>query len=362
MTERTDPGAGPAGRSDLADVLRGALSAQADAVEVGPDALGEIRRRIARRRARWWLPRISLGGAVFTVSTGTAIAAGAAVVAVLAGTVRCAPPPAPLPPAGSTAPATATPERTPPDTQPSQTPAPAGSANLAIYYIGTGNRLFREFHVLPVGDGSPGARVRAAVTEMLDGRTARDPDYHSSWPASTAVRAASVTGTAITVDLSGASVNGYDPPTEQAALQQLIWTATAVVPGATLTLLLDGQPVTRLWNLIPISGPLARGPSLEVLAPIWVIDPQQGATVGGTVTVLVDGIAFEARAVVRIRDASGAVVREQPIDVGSYGVPARGTATVTLTLAPGRYTVQGFVFSARDGSVQDLDDHQFTVR
>ncbi len=65
---------------------------------------------------------------------------------------------------------------------------------------------------------------------------------------------------------------------------------------------------------------------------------------------------------VRITDSAGAVVKEQSIHVGSLAVPNRATATVTFTLPPGRYTISGFVYSARDSSVQQLDDHQFTIR
>jgi hypothetical protein len=38
-----------------------------------------------------------------------------------------------------------------------------------------------------------------------------------------------------------------------------------------------------------------------------------------------------------------------------------GTAVVRVSLGAGSYTVEGYVVSARDGSEQSLDDHQFTV-
>ena len=290
-------------------------------------------------------------------SLSTAAAAAAVVVAVSVGTTQCAPPAAtPLPGATPTV-----------GTSTGPNPGATGSTgatsgSLAIYYIGHNNRLYREFHPLAAGDGSVAAKVRAAVTEMLDGLTAYDPDYHSGWPASAAVRNVTVSGTTITVDLSGAAVNGDDPPTESAALQQLIWTATAAVPNSVMRLLLDGKPVTKLWNLLPASGDLHRGNWLDVQAFIQVIDPQQNATVGRTFTAKIDGSAFEATAVVQIKNAAGAVVTMQSIQVGSLAVPNRATASVTFTLDPGRYTIEGFVYSAKDSSVQQLDDHTFTVK
>jgi Sporulation and spore germination/Immunoglobulin-like domain of bacterial spore germination len=336
------------------ELLRQAMQARAEAVEISPDALPAIRRAIDRRRTRRFplIPVRLRGGAMFTLSTATLAASAAVVVAVAVGTAQCTPENSTPPPATSGSPAPSAGHSTP----------AAHTSNLAVYYLGANNRLYREFHQLPAGDSGAAAQVRAAVTEMLDGRTAHDPDYHSGWPASAAVRDVQVSGTSITVDLSGASINGDDPPTETAALQQLIWTATAVVPNSTMRLLLDGQPVAKLWNLLPASGDLHRGSWLDVQALIQVIDPQQDATVGRTFTATVDGSAFEATAVVRIRDAGGAVIKEQSIQVGSLAVPNRATAKVTFTLAPGRYTIEGFVYSARDSSVQQLDDHQFTVK
>jgi hypothetical protein len=340
------------------ELLRRALSAQADTVEIDPDALPRIRRAIAGRRVRRWLPvpRRLPGGAMFSISAATAAAATAVVLAVSVGTSQCVPDSAtPVPGATGTATGAVT---AGPSTGSSTT---AQKANLGIYYLGASNRVYREFHQLPAGDGSPAAKVRAAVTEMLDGRTAYDPDYHSSWPASTAVRNVTVSGTSITVDLSGAGVNAYDPPTERAALQQLIWTATAAVPDSTMRLLLDGQPVTKLWNVVPASGDLSRGNWLDVQAFIQVIDPQSKAVVGRTFTAKIDGSAWEATAVVRIKNSAGTVIKEQSIHVGSLAVPDRATASVTFTLDPGKYTIEGLVYSERDGSVQYLDDHIFTV-
>lgn len=348
------------------ELLRQALQARADAVEVDPDALPAIRRAITRRRARRWLPiptpfRLRGGAAMSiftgTFSTATVAASAAVVVAVVAGTSQCQPPvTTPPPPAAS---ATGGPSVAPSG---STAPGTNQTTNLAVYYIGHNNRLYREFHQLPAGDGGSAAQVRAAVTEMLDGRTAYDPDYHSGWPASTAVRNVTVSGKSITVDLSGAAVNGDDPPTEQAALQQLIWTATAVVPDSTMRLLLDGKPVAKLWNLLPASGDLHRGSWLDVQAYLQLMDPQQNATVSRTFTAKIDGSTFEATAVVRIKNSSGGVVTEQSIHVGSLAVPNRATASVTFTLSPGRYTIETFFYSLKDSSVQELDDHQFTVK
>jgi Sporulation and spore germination/Immunoglobulin-like domain of bacterial spore germination len=235
-----------------------------------------------------------------------------------------------------------------------------------VYYLSvyrTRPMLYREFHRLNIGDGSEAARTGAAVTEMLDGRTAYDSDYLSAWPASAKVRGVTVSGSVVTVDLSGAAVNGYDELSERAALQQLIWTATAASDTDGMRLLLDGQPVAKLWNLLDTRGTLRRAAAVEVVGPVWVIDPQQGAIVGKDgVTINVAGIVFEATMRVRVLDSSDKVVFDKTLTL-SAGPPSQGTGSVrTPPLAPGRYKVEGFFISVADSSIQAMDDHTFTVR
>lgn len=344
------------------DDLRRALDAEAATVDVRAGALLEIRRRVSARRARWF----RRGGAMIVFTSGAA--ALATVAALVAGVGSCAPtrPPAPNPPvvqpsAGSSTAAPA----------PSTTgaPQPGATALLRIYYLGSDRgrpRLYPEFHSLPVGDGSAAARTRTALTEMLDGRRAYDPDYASGWPAGTRVRDVRIEGDAVVVDLTG-FVNGtgpgqLDPDTVRQAVQQLVWTATARGTSGrdVVRLRLDGRPVSTLWGIAPVSSDLRRAPAVDVLGLIWVIDPQQGATVGRTFQVYVAGIVFEATVQVRIK-RGGTVVHERTLTLDA-GPPEQGEARFSLTLQPGSYTIEGYAISAADGSEQHLDDHTFTVR
>lgn len=351
------------------DLLRRALESSAARVEVDPAALAKIR---ARTHNRAWWHRIR-GGAMplaFTSAAATAVAATIASVFLTMGS--CTPPSSEVPGASRSAPPAAS--QSPPSAQESASPvgeSPSGSggsqtAGVPVYYLNdyhTKPMLYREFHRLGVGDGSAAARTRAAVTEMLDGRTAYDSDYFSTWPASAKVRNVTVDGSVVTVDLSGAAVNGYDPPSEQAALQQLIWTATAAGNTDGMRLLLDGRPVAKLWNLLDTGATLRRAPAVDVVAPVWVIDPQEGAVAGKDgVTVNVAGIVFEATMRVRIRDSANKIVYDHAFTL-TAGPPSQGTGSArTPALAPGRYTIEGFFISAADSSIQAMDNHSFTVR
>jgi Immunoglobulin-like domain of bacterial spore germination len=116
----------------------------------------------------------------------------------------------------------------------------------------------------------------------------------------------------------------------------------------------------KLWGSVAVGGVLHRARMTDVVAPVWLIDPQQGASVGRTFTAYIAGIVPEAAARLRVRTQSGAVVVDQPVHL-DRGAPAQGTAKVPLTLEPGRYTIEAFFVSSADGSEQFADDHEFSV-
>jgi hypothetical protein len=318
------------------DVLRRVLASQADAVDVEARALAEIRTRIAERRRRRWSPRTLRGGLLVAAPALAAVIAAA--VLVLGSCLPRVPQHTATPDASATA-----------------RLAPS-AVNVPVYYLGAEPVLYREFHRVEVA-GGPAQKASAALTQMLGVATARDPDYRGGWPAGTTVRAVRVDGDVVTVDLSGVPAAVAEPA---AALQELIWTATAASGTTGVRLLRDGGPVDRLWGQ-PAGGVLHRGAAAEVLAPVWLIDPQQGAVVGRTFTVYLAGVAPEAMVRLRVVDNRGKVVAEQPVRL-DRGAPAQGEAKVTLRLTPGDYVATAFIVSLRDGSERAADNHGFTVR
>ena len=53
-------------------------------------------------------------------------------------------------------------------------------------------------------------------------------------------------------------------------------------------------------------------------------------------------------------------LRDDPVLLDA-GAPAQGEARVTVTLPPGRYTVEAYYVSEQDGSERGLDGHDITV-
>jgi hypothetical protein len=72
------------------------------------------------------------------------------------------------------------------------------------------------------------------------------------------------------------------------------------------------------------------------------------------------GIVFEATMRLRVRTDAGVVVIDQAVHL-TGGAPAQGIAKVPLELAPGRYTIEGYVISEQDSGEHVYDSHQFTV-
>jgi hypothetical protein len=316
--------------------LRDAFEARADQVQFGPDPLNAIRTRIdqrARRRLRIRLA--SLGGAVV-----------ATVAAVVVGVVSCQPVlrPQPLPPIGTTAPSPTVPS-------PSVTPAPAVAVTVPVYWVGQQagkSVLYREYRAATVRADTLDARIADAVGLALSGPPL-DPDYATPWPAGATVRNVTVDNGVSTVDITA-------PAPGPIAVQQLVWTVTAVAADRQATL----SGVRLSVNGVPQGGVLTRADASTTQAALWLVSPQQGATVHSPFTVTLDGSVFEAAARLRVRDATGTVVSDQPVLL-SIGAPQRGQATVPLTLAPGRYTIEAYSVSARDGTEINLDGHDITV-
>jgi hypothetical protein len=239
---------------------------------------------------------------------------------------------------------------TSPQPQPAAPAAPKGTL-LPVYYLGPGQRLYREFH--PGTNASTVERTRAALTLMLDPHSPYDPDYTSDWPVAAAVRDVRLSDDTVTVDLTGVTT------APDRAVQQLVWTATAASGATAVRLLSDGVPVTSFGGIADKAGLLHRDRAVDVLGLVWLIDPQQGATVGRTVRVQLYGSVFEATVHLRVRQG-GSTVTEQAVTL-SAGQPAFGEAITSVTLAPGRYTIEAYAVSAKDGSPQYLDDHDITV-
>jgi hypothetical protein len=346
------------------ELLRRAFEARTNTVEVAPDALSTIRRRIARSRPRRRAITIGLAS---LATTAAAVAATVALAFDLPRQATPAPPGTPIdgtPTTQGVFPAPVTTTATP----------PAAQVRVPVYYVGAADRLYREFHAATLPADTIEGRIAAAAGQALDGG-AFDPDYRTRWPGAAQVRGVRIEGAVATVDLSGVGGSPGSAAAARASVQQLVWTVTAVtadwdaerpardqvnVTGVRLTV--NGSRVDDLWGQVDVSAVLARADALQTQALVWLITPQHGDIVNREFTVQVYGNVPESNVIVRVVAPNGQTVHTEPVTLAP-GRPAWGQATIRVPpLEPGRYTVEAYFESLEDGSVQALDDHEITVR
>jgi hypothetical protein len=243
-------------------------------------------------------------------------------------------------------------------------PSPAASSPVAVYYLGdtpTGPRLFREFRA-PEGDGDALAVAVAMATSV----TPLDPDYRSPWPDG-AGATASYDGDLLTVDVQSAGADLRARPAAMSAdearmaLEQLMYTAQAVVQSRPpVRFLTDGEVTDKLLG-VPVSEPLTQGDPMQVQGPVWVITPQEADEVSGSLAVEGRGSFFEA-------NVSWQVLREGDVVAEGYA-----TAEECCTLSPFSFEVAdlppgGYVLRVYDADMSDgegpgeqEDTKRFTV-
>jgi len=353
---------------DLAALLRDAMREEASHVVPSGAGLAKIRSRVAARRNRfgWFLrPGVAAAALVAALLGGTGIGfllAGQDTQII--GPIRTGgPTPSASVPASPSPSPTVTPSPRPTTgTGTAAVPPPSTSFAAPVYWPGDVDgqlRLYREYFSVPSG----GDKGRAAVTAMLE-RKPYDGDYLAVWPEGTRVLGVERVGGVATVKLSAEAQRKHAPPeTARLGVQQLVWTLTAADQNGAerVRLLVDGQPVRNLWESgVSVVDPIGRSPDTAVLAPVWITDPRDGATVGRTVTLKGVATVFEANVTIQVRQ--GDTVVQDTFATANRGAPARGEWSKTLTLAPGSYEIRAFESSALDGQPRAVDSKRVTVR
>jgi len=250
-------------------------------------------------------------------------------------------------------------------TVPSTAGSPSGAAPVVVpvYYLGRdagpGNRhfLYREFRRVQTEGGSDPAVV--AVQAMLS-LPPLDPDYTSPWPDGAALVDLDRSGDTAVVTLSDeVAAHRTDAQTATLAAQQLVYTVTAADRSVhSVRLVVGGRDTSSLFGHSVGTPPLSRAPEAKVVAPVWIIDPYEGAQLGRAFTVHGTANVFEATVDYRVlRD--GTEVRSGAVQA-STGSGTRGEWSVQLTLPAGRYLVEAFEISAEDGRALFVDSK--TVR
>ena len=260
--------------------LRRALAASAGEVELSGESWHRLQAAIAvdvearpRRPVRRWLPALAAAAAVVAVG-GVATAVRLHQGSQLA-----------MSPATMT-----TYQPTPPAVEP-----------LPVYYaahLGDRWALVREFH--PTTLTEPQARLQAAVDLAISGH-ALDPDETSVWRhlGLSGQASATYSGQQIRITLPSTLVTTGGPSPTPAtlgslAIEQLVWTATAVTQQSVPVLLVAAGGESRLLQAPLGNGTFSRSSLPTRLAPVWVNSLNEGDPLRpGTATIRCEAVATD---------------------------------------------------------------------
>lgn len=221
--------------------------------------------------------------------------------------------------------------------------------------------LISELHTIDIsGDGVETA-LDTVLGALIDGSVQpHDPDYVNLWGGGSALLSTSRAADVLTIDLSVATLS-LGAEAEAIAVAQLVWTAMGVEPSLTaVQLTIDGVGAETLAGHVDISSPLSPEPPENVLSPLQITAPAEGASVMRPVVAAGLACVFEATFAWNLEGPSGSFV--EGFDTADGGCPTRAPWQLELgDLAPGDYVLTVIEHSAEDGSVRSTDSKAFTV-
>lgn len=240
-----------------------------------------------------------------------------------------------------------------------------------IYWLGERDStvyLYRQY-TQAEDQGDP---VTTAIKYLTE-HEPLDPDYFNLWSKASRIGTSISSGNVITVDISAdAFARRLDAGLAQRAIQQLVYTATAAAsaaglltqtPTASVDILVDGHSGYEAFGHVKLAGPIQRDAALR--APIWIIDPQQDAsltagkaTIHGVSATFPGGTQWVLK---RDEDGKATRVAGGKLHLGG-GSRADNEFQVTPVLEPGTYTLSVWGRSRADSKRLSLDDKTFTVK
>lgn len=183
----------------------------------------------------------------------------------------------------------------------------------------------------------------------------------SLWPKETKINGVVVAGNKATIDLTLGKMN-IGAETESMAIAQLVWTATAANTKITrVQFTVDGKIVESIAGHVDATKPFKRGLTYEVLAPVWITFPEEGAQVSSQDFKL-SGMASTFEANVAWKVFQNGKLVQQGSTTASEAAPAWKPWNVSITgLMPGKYMFLAMEYSAKDGSLVAQDTKNATL-
>ncbi len=262
-----------------------------------------------------------------------------------------------------------------PGALPPSTPSgtPAGKITVTIYYLVAGAS---EIYLAPERHevDKTSALAKAALDELLTGE-AQDADHTVPFAETAAVNSVVINDEVATVDWNADVLKSSGGGVvENLAIQSIVYTLTEfptitkvrfTVEGKASGPASNGMQIEDFWGHAGLAGqPWDRDPAIDVLEPITVWTPLEGATSSGTLTVTGLASTFEANVAIILRDAKGKIV-VQTSTTAADAAPARAPYSKTISFNPPtsteQWTLQVIEHSPMDGSVFFMEDRTISV-
>lgn len=251
--------------------------------------------------------------------------------------------------------------------------ASPGTTEVTIYYLVEGTD---EMFIVPERHqiARTPAIARAALEELLHGK-AQDEDHMMPFPKEAKVDSVVISDEVATVDWNAEVLKGNGGArVEELAIQSIVYTLTEfpsiskvrfTVEGKASGTASNGRRIEDFWGHAGIAGqPWDRDPEIDVVAPITLWTPLEGASSAGSLKLTGLAMTFEANVGIVLRDAAGKVVLRTSttaLEAGPKREPFETTITFTPPASPQTWTLQVIEDSAEDGSVVFMEDRSISV-
>ena len=247
---------------------------------------------------------------------------------------------------------------------PTLAPTPIATPTIATksfaqYWVADtsrGFRLYREFVRLEITPDP----IMTSLKSLVAGAP-MDSDYTSLWPKETKINSVVVLGDKATVDLTLGKMN-VGSEAESLAIAQIVWTATAAQTSVKqIAFTVDGKTVESIAGHVDATKPFRRGLTYEVLAPVWITSPSEGAQVSA-VGFKLTGMASTFEANVAWKVFQNGKLVQQGSTTAAEAAPAWKPWSVAIKdLQPSKYMFIALEYSAKDGSLVAQDTKNATL-
>jgi hypothetical protein len=251
---------------------------------------------------------------------------------------------------------------TQPEPTPSTTTTPSTTIgqDVKLFFVGDtprGFRLFPEVQTIK----SNGDLTKSVMSSLVSGTLKPlDPDYQNLWGNGSKFNSIRVDNGVATIDLALVKLS-VGSEGELRAIDQLVWTASETNPtikGVKFTV--DGKTVESFAGHVDTRGTFKRQLGYEVLNPVSIISPAQGAVLKNPIVVTGEACTFEANVAWELLKDGKSI--DKGSTLAQTACPDRSSWKLDVAnLASGSYTIIAREHSAKDGSVTAIDSKDFKV-